>query len=321
MNTNLAVPDGGAWPVERYDPKQAGLRPAGGKHRTGSGLDLAALLRIVSNWRWLILGAVGPGRRRGNHRHLADHSNLSFLGDARGQSARRSRSWTNNSAIAPPAVSTIGISSRPRSACSRSRSIAERAAQDLNLADNEEYVGTEGDAATRLKVATDRVVAGLDVEAPEEGQLIRFSFDCEIAAAGGRDRQPGRRKLHQFEPAASLRGSAYARNFLERQIAKTRADLERSERQLVAYAQAQGIINTSGRRRMANRLVMPGRFRVNRSSRSTRHWPRQPPGELPPKARIDQASQWGPPPKSMPARRSCGSRVPRSKRNIRTSAR
>ena len=34
------------------------------------------------------------------------------------------------------------------------------------------------------------------------------------------------------------------RNFLERQIAKTRGELEKSERQLVAYAQAQGIINT-----------------------------------------------------------------------------
>ena len=29
-------------------------------------------------------------------------------------------------------------------------------------------------------------------------------------------------------------------------IAKTRGDLEQSERQLVAYAQSQGIINTSG---------------------------------------------------------------------------
>ena len=38
--------------------------------------------------------------------------------------------------------------------------------------------------------------------------------------------------------------SAYARNFLDRQINKTRGDLERSERSLVAYAQAQGIINT-----------------------------------------------------------------------------
>src|SRR5690348_6168095 len=38
--------------------------------------------------------------------------------------------------------------------------------------------------------------------------------------------------------------SAYARNFLERQINKTRGDLENSERSLVAYAQAEGIINT-----------------------------------------------------------------------------
>src|SRR5205085_2611430 len=39
--------------------------------------------------------------------------------------------------------------------------------------------------------------------------------------------------------------SSYARSFLQRQINKTRGDLERSERQLVAYAQSEGIINTS----------------------------------------------------------------------------
>ena len=39
--------------------------------------------------------------------------------------------------------------------------------------------------------------------------------------------------------------STYARTFLQQQIAKTRRDLERVERQLVAYAQSQGIINTS----------------------------------------------------------------------------
>ena len=39
--------------------------------------------------------------------------------------------------------------------------------------------------------------------------------------------------------------STYARTFLQQQIAKTRRDLERSEREMVAYAQAQGIINTS----------------------------------------------------------------------------
>ena len=38
--------------------------------------------------------------------------------------------------------------------------------------------------------------------------------------------------------------SSYARNFLQRQIASTRRELEKSERDLVRYAQAQGIINT-----------------------------------------------------------------------------
>ena len=39
--------------------------------------------------------------------------------------------------------------------------------------------------------------------------------------------------------------STYARNFLEKPDWKTRGDFEKSERQLVAYAQSQGIINTS----------------------------------------------------------------------------
>src|SRR3954471_14491537 len=38
--------------------------------------------------------------------------------------------------------------------------------------------------------------------------------------------------------------SSYARHFLEKQIATVKAGLENSERQLVTYAQAQGIINT-----------------------------------------------------------------------------
>ena len=58
--------------------------------------------------------------------------------------------------------------------------------------------------------------------------------------------------------------SAYARNFLERQIAKTRGDLERSERSLTAYAQAQGIITTSVGPDGKSTAAMPGRCRANR---------------------------------------------------------
>jgi capsular exopolysaccharide synthesis family protein len=126
-----------------------------------------------------------------------------------------------------------------------SRSLAERVAQDLNLAANKELVGTEGDAATRLRIAAGQIQAGLEVEAPEEGQLIKFSFvskSPELAARIANGVADG------FIDSGLQRrydASAYARKFLQQQITKTRGDLERSERQLVAYAQQEGIINTS----------------------------------------------------------------------------
>ena len=88
--------------------------------------------------------------------------------------------------------------------------------------------------------------------------------------------------------------SAYARNFLERQINKTRGDLERSERSLVAYAQAQGIINTgsSRDRRHSRRAMTLGRCRANPWSSSTRRWPTRRRGGWRPKALI--ASRWRP---------------------------
>ena len=117
-------------------------------------------------------------------------------------------------------------------------------AQELNLANNPEFVAPGPDASTRLKAAAGRVQGGLKVTAPEEGNLIKFSYDSSnpqmaaMVANGIADSFINATLQRRYE------ASAYARKFLERQIAKTRGDLERSERALVGYAQAQGIINT-----------------------------------------------------------------------------
>ena len=88
--------------------------------------------------------------------------------------------------------------------------------------------------------------------------------------------------------------SAYARNFLERQINKTRGDLERSGASLVAYAQAQGIINTGsggpdGKSAGDDVGFVPGRIADHSS---IRRLPRRRRGASPPKARI--ARGWRP---------------------------
>jgi capsular exopolysaccharide synthesis family protein len=243
VNNNLPVPEpDGSWVVDRYSadgrPKQAlGAAPEAG------GLDFAALLRIISNWRWLILGAIAIG--------LLGAIVVTLL------TTPMYRSWVTLE-VNPPSVEIMDEQQRERSSSGAtnwdyvvtqvgllgSRSIAERAAQDLNLANNKDFVGEGGDAAARLGRATTKVAAGLNVEAPEEGQLIRFSFDAKSPQLSAAIANQLAESFINSNLQRRYEASAYARNFLEKQIAKTRADLEKSERQAVAYAQAQGIINT-----------------------------------------------------------------------------
>ena len=243
MNNNLPVPEpDGGWVVDRYSPDGRIGRPIAGTRPDATGLDFAALLRIISNWRWLILGAIALG--------LVGAIVVTLL------TTPLYRSWVTLE-VNPPTVEIMDEQSRERTSSGvtnwdyvvtqvgllGSRSIAERAAQDLNLANNKEFVGEDGDAVARLDRATSKVAAGLKVEAPEEGQLIKFSFDAESPQLSASIANQVAESFINSNLQRRYEASAYARKFLEKQIAKTRADLEKSERQLVAYAQAQGIIN------------------------------------------------------------------------------
>jgi capsular exopolysaccharide synthesis family protein len=127
----------------------------------------------------------------------------------------------------------------------RSRSLAERVAQDLNLAADPNVVGTQGDAATRMKIAATVVQGGLKVEVPESGQLVSYSYVSQSPQLAARIANGIADSFIDSGLQRRYDASAYARRFLQQQIAKTRGDLEKSERELVAYAQAEGIINTA----------------------------------------------------------------------------
>jgi capsular exopolysaccharide synthesis family protein len=243
VNNSLPVPEpDGSWVIDRYSP-DARISPVTGAPSESGGLDLASLLRTISNWRWLILGAIALG--------LLGAIIVTLL------TTPMYRSWVTLE-VNPPTVEIMDEQQRERSSSGvtnwdyvvtqvgllRSRSIAERAAQDLNLPNNKAFVGEGGDAASRLDRATSLVAGGLNVEAPEEGQLIKFSFDAESPQLSASIANQLAESFINSNLQRRFEASAYARNFLEKQIAKTRTDLEKSERQLVAYAQSQGIINT-----------------------------------------------------------------------------
>ena len=243
MNNGLPVPNEGSWPIAPFDPGA----PAAAGQRTYSAtsiLDFPTLLRIIHHWRWLVLGAVVAG--------LVGAILLTLL------TTPVYRAWVTLEAN-PPTISVSTDESREREASNTdsydfvatqvglvsSKSVAERTAQELNLANNPLVVAQNVDASQRLKIAAGAVSRGLHVIPPQEGQLIKFSYDspspqlAAMVANGVADSFINTALQRRYE------ASAYARNFLERQIAKTRGDLERSERALVGYAQAEGIINTS----------------------------------------------------------------------------
>jgi succinoglycan biosynthesis transport protein ExoP len=245
VNTEIAVT-----PRDQRSPlvqPRAG-RPAapygyGGGYGEPHTFDLHFLLRLLREWRWLILGAVAMG--------------IALAVLATMLTKPLYRAWVTLE-VNPPTVEVLDEKMRDSGGAGQStydfvatqvgllssRSLAERVAQDLNLAANPQFSGTEGDTATRLRIATGRVVGGLTVDMPEEGQLIRFSYTSEspqIAAQvanGVAENFIGAGLQRRFE------ASTYARTFLQQQIARTRRDLEKSERALVAYAQSQGIITT-----------------------------------------------------------------------------
>ncbi|MCW3797077.1 polysaccharide biosynthesis tyrosine autokinase [Sphingomonas sp. BN140010] len=207
----------------------------------GPRLDLPTLLRIVREWRWLVLGAAAFGLALGVVTTLLKTPLY--------------KAWVTLE-VNPPRVEITDEQQRERSSSGDdtwdflqtqvgllgSRSLAERVAQDLNLVSNPAVAGN-GDATARLKTAASTVAGGLQVTAPEEGRLIRFNYtsaDPALAAQianGVADGFINSNLQRRFE------ASNYARRFLERQIGRTRNDLERSEKQLVSYAQSQGIIN------------------------------------------------------------------------------
>ena len=244
MNTSLAVPNDGAWPLAPYEPGAIAGQPRGQRTYSATNiLDFATLVRILHHWRWLVIGGLGVG--------LAGAILITLL------TTPIYRAWVTLEAN-PPTVAVSDEQSKEREQSSTdsydfvatqvglvsSKAVAERTAQELNLANNPTVVSQNIDPSQRLKVATGVVSGGLKVIPPQEGTLIKFSYDspspqlAAMIANGVADSFINTALQRRYE------ASAYARNFLERQIAKTRGDLEHSEKALAEYAQQQGIIST-----------------------------------------------------------------------------
>lgn len=138
----------------------------------------------------------------------------------------------------------------------KSRSLAERVVDSLGLAASDAFIeqmgGTPpetGAAAARMNARREAAAAliqtNLSVSPVRGSRLANISFDSPDPQLSARIANAVAENFIQSNLDRRFESSAYAREFLEDRIAQTKARLEDTERQLVAYASAQEIINLS----------------------------------------------------------------------------
>lgn len=207
-------------------------------------LSLNLLFHVILEWRWLVLSAIATG--------LGLAIIVSLLMTPIYQS-------TATVELTPPTVQVVKSEASAEGAVKaddafvetqigliKSRALSERVTQDLNLTANPAVVGdVEAPRQAREKVAVGMLQRDLDVDVIKNSKLIRLRYDSADPVLAAKVVNGFADGFISTSLERRYQSSAYARNFLERQIVNVRRELEKSERQLAAYAQQQGIINTS----------------------------------------------------------------------------
>ena len=133
----------------------------------------------------------------------------------------------------------------------RSRALAERVARSLNLVSGDDFFQMydaeipEGgrSADERLRRAADILLENLEVRPARLSRLVQVRYSSPDPVFSARVTNAWAEHFIQSNLERRFDAASYARNFLENRLGQTRQRLEESERQLVAYAGNQGILN------------------------------------------------------------------------------
>jgi polysaccharide biosynthesis transport protein len=148
----------------------------------------------------------------------------------------------------------------------KSRSLAERVVADLDLANEPTFLGNgtvspwtklrelifgtpanraddEQPLEVRKEIAIGRVQGGSSVAPVPDSALVGLSFDDPNQTWAQKIVDAISQAFIKSNLEHRYNATAYARNFLQNQLAKTKLKLEQSERDLVAYAKKEQIVN------------------------------------------------------------------------------
>ncbi|WP_310018926.1 polysaccharide biosynthesis tyrosine autokinase [Croceicoccus sp. BE223] len=134
----------------------------------------------------------------------------------------------------------------------RSRDVAERVANSLKLYDDPAFIAAmelpaesaAGPVEARRQMVVGLLQSNLGTDLPHETRVVRISFNSANPEVSARIANAFAEQFIQSTLQRRYDSSSYARTFIADQLQEARTRLERSERELNAYARRAGLIRS-----------------------------------------------------------------------------
>jgi capsular exopolysaccharide synthesis family protein len=130
----------------------------------------------------------------------------------------------------------------------KSRALAERVANGLNLASNDRFLVAQGISpkpATRQEQIIGTLQNHLIVSLPRNSRVVPISFDSHSPAVAAMVANAYAENLIAGNLQRHYDTSSYSKEFLQNQLTLTKARLEKSEEALLSYARSVGLVDPS----------------------------------------------------------------------------
>ncbi|MCG8442171.1 MAG: Wzz/FepE/Etk N-terminal domain-containing protein, partial [Caulobacterales bacterium] len=207
-----------------------------------AGIQFWEILKTLSRRRWLVLGILLIGLTAGaaSSLRVTPLYRSAATIEVRAQEARIIEIGN-----VEPAVTADNQYMATQYALLRSRSLAERVAEVLDLPSDPRYANPEVSRAARLRQATNAVMRGIAVSPVRGSRLISVSYVSPHREESARIANAVAENFIENNLERKYNATAYARRFLEERLQTTKVALEESARQLVDYARDHRIVDLS----------------------------------------------------------------------------
>lgn len=206
------------------------------------GFQFWEALGIVLSRKWMILSIMVLGLVAATLLSLA--STPMYKADATIEVQREELQIIEGAGVDTPTVADAEYMATQYELL-QSRTLAERVAEQLNLPSDARYADPDLPRPERLQQAVQTIQDGLRVTPEGRSRVVKVEFVSPHRFESARVANTLVEEFIQSNLQRRYNTTSFARDFLDTQLATTKAKLEEKEREIVAYAEAAGILDLS----------------------------------------------------------------------------